>query len=275
MHNNVICLKVNELYCAKKLKPIKTSLPHLCFFEFTQELLTQIEKTKETLFDQDLHEISIRTNVANWFFKLTNRYHHDITTFMHITQRSISFSGKMKPYSEVHFRTPYVDINQLKYNKTPIKPIQINQLTTPLAQGLITKIQHLNRQYSEIEDVFYGIEPLVNEIRELDKKSALALHLNPNSQIDLLNQQSNELLVKMKSLESEVLSLSRLVLYKVFGIIEGDWISFLPDVDSATIQLQYDSCEVYSNTLTIRGIIITQAGKLGKREQSISIELTD
>ena len=267
MHNNVICLKVNELYCAKKLKPIKTSLPHLCFFEFTQELLTQIEKTKETLFDQDLHEISIRTNVANWFFKLTNRYHHDITTFMHITQRSISFSGKMKPYSEVHFRTPYVDINQLKYNKTPIKPIQINQLTTPLAQGLITKIQHLN--------VFYGIEPLVNEIRELDKKSALALHLNPNSQIDLLNQQSNELLVKMKSLESEVLSLSRLVLYKVFGIIEGDWISFLPDVDSATIQLQYDSCEVYSNTLTIRGIIITQAGKLGKREQSISIELTD
>jgi hypothetical protein len=272
-NNNIICLRVNELYENKSLQKIKTALPSLCFFEFTQELLMQIDKTKEMLFEQGLHEISFQTYAASWFFKLTNRYHQNITTYIHISETEIFFSGKMRPFNDVHFCTPKVSINQLKYNKIPIKPIQLNQLTIPLALGLIKKIKQLNSQYSDVEDLFYRIEPLVNEIRALDEKSALDLHLNSDSQIGLLSRQSNELAEKMQSLEAEMLSLSRIVLHKVFGVSKGDWISCSQLDDSTLTQLQYEHCDIYENTLTISGTAITKSGLLGKREQSISIEL--
>jgi len=273
--NNILCLSVNELYQDRKFHKLNTTLPSLCFFEFTQQLQEQIEQYKALLSEKHLHEISFETNAANWFYKLPNRYSNEITTYIHINEKEIFFSGKMRPFYEAHFRTSKVRINQLKYNQTPIKPIHLNQLTSPLALGLITKIKHLNRQHSEVEGVFYGIEPLVNEIRSLDSKSAFHLHINCDSQIDLLNRQSNELLEKMRALESETLSLSRIVLNKVFGISKGDWISFSSGDDSSIIQLQYEYCDIYENTLNIRGKGITQAGKLGKREQSISIELMD
>ena len=271
--NNVICLKVNELYSDKRIHQLKTTLPYLCFFEFTQKLQTIIDETKEILLEQGLHEISVQTHAVNWFFKLTDRYHQDITTFMHINERTIYFTGKMRPFHEVHFCTPKISINQLKYNEIPIKPIKLNQLNTPLALGLIKKIKQLSSQHVEAEDLFYGIEPLVNEIRALDAKSALDLHLNSNSQIDLLNRQSSELAEKMQSMEAEMLSLSRAVLHKVFGISKGDWISCAQLDDSTLTQLQYEHCDIYENTLNISGTAITKAGLLGKREQTISIKL--
>jgi hypothetical protein len=271
--NNIICLGVNELYFDKQLHQYKTTLPNLCFFEFTKEMHTMINETKELLLGKGFHEMSFQTNTVNWFFKLTSRYHQNITTFIHISESSIHFTGRMRPFAGIHFSTPKISINQLEFNQIPIKPIQTSLLKAPLAIGLITKIEHLNRQYKETEDLYYGIEPLISEMRKLDEKSAMNLHLHCDSQLDLINRQGNELLSKMKNLEYEMLALSRVVLHKVFGISKGDWISYLPTNLTSILQLQYEHCDIYGCSLRIQGPGITKKGELGKREQVIVIEL--
>lgn len=271
--NNIICLEVKELYTDKQLHQYKTTLPNFCFFEFTLELKTTIDEAKELLLEKGFHEISFQFSAVNWFYKLTNRYHHDITTFIHINEKSIHFSGKMRSFENAHFRTPEISINQLEFNQIPIKPIKISQLKGPLAIGLITKIDNLNKQYKETEDLYYAIEPLINELQQLDEQTAMDLHLHCDSQLDLIKRQSNELLSNMETLEKEMHTLSRAVLHKVFGVSKGDWISYLPAKSTSLIQLQYDHCDIYECNLTMRGPSITKKGELGKREQVISIEL--
>ncbi|TWX68528.1 hypothetical protein ESZ36_08520 [Colwellia demingiae] len=271
--NNIICLEVNELYTDKQFHQYKTTLPSFCFFELTQELQATIDEAKELLLEKGFHELSFQLNSINWFFKLTNRYHHDIKSFIHIGEKSIHFSGQMRPFDDVHFCTPKISINQAKFNQIPIKPIQISQLKEPLAKGLITRIEQLTRQYNEAEDLYYGIEPLLSELQKLDDKSAMDLHLHLDSQLDLLHRQGNELLKKMKNLEEEMLSLSRAILHKVFGISKGDWISYLAVNSTSLVQLQYEHCDIHERILTIRGVGIKKKGELGKREQMISIEL--
>jgi hypothetical protein len=271
--NNIICLEVNELYTDKQLHQYKTTLPSFCFFEFTQELQTTISDAKELLIEKGFHELSFQFSAINWFYKLTNRYNHDITTFIHINEKSIHFSGKMRLFENAHFRTPEISLSQLEYNQIPIKPIQMSQLKAPLAIGLITKIENINKQYKESEDLYYGIEPIINELQQLDEQSAMDLHLHCESQLDLIKRQGSELLSKMQTLEKEMLSLSRLILHKVFGISKGDWVSYLPAKSPSLIQLQSEHCDIYDNTLNMSGTGITKAGLLGKREQSISIEL--
>lgn len=271
--NNIICLEVKELYIDKQLHQYKTTLPNFCFFEFTRDLEAIIDDAKELLLEKGLHELSFQLNSINWFFKLTNRYHHGIKSFIHISEKSIYFSGQMRPFDDVHFCTPKIPINQIKFIQIPIKPIQLSQLKEPLAKGLLTKIEQLARQYSEAEDLYYGIEPLINELQQLDDKSAMNLHLHSDSQLDLLHRQGSVLLTKMHTLEEEMLSLSRAVLHKIFGISKGDWVSFLKTKSNSLVQLQYEHCDIYDSSLTIRGPGITKKGELGKREQMISIEL--
>jgi hypothetical protein len=271
--NNIICLEVNELYTDKQLHQYKTTLPCFCFFEFTEELQTTIGEAKELLLEKGFHELSFQLSSVNWFFKLTNRYHHDITTFIHINEKAIHFSGKMRPFDDVHFCTPEISINQLEFNQIPIKPIQMSQLKKPLAIGLITKIENLNKQYKETKDLYYGLEPLINELQQLDEKSAMDIHLHCDSQLDLIKRQGNELLSKMQTLEKKMLTLSRVVLHKVFGVSKGDWISYLPRNSTSLIQLQYEHCDIYECNLTMRGPGVTKKGELGKREQVITIEL--
>jgi hypothetical protein len=271
--NNIICLEVNELYADKQHHQYKTTLPSFCFFEFTQELQTTIGEAKEFLLEKGFHELSFQLSTVNWFYQLTNRYHHDITTFIHINEKAIHFSGKMRPFDTAHFRTPEISINKLEFNQIPIKLIHMSQLKAPLATGLITKIEQVNRRYKETEDLYYGIEPLINELQQLDAHSAMDLHLHCDSQLDLIKRQGSELLSKMQSLEKEMLTLSRIVLNKVFGVSKGDWISYLPAKSTSLIQLQYEHCDIYECNLTIRGLGVTKKGELGKREQVISIEL--
>ncbi len=270
--NNKICLGVNELYQDKQLQYLPTTLPTLCFFEFTQALQDIIDDAIKLLFEKNLHEVTIQVFTVNWYFNLTNRYHHNIQSLMHVNAMNISFSGSLRPYKQSHFSTAKISINQLKFNQIPISSINLEQLTIPLAKGLINKIQQLSRQYSEQEDLYYGIEPIVNELRALDEKVAFALHIDSESQLSLLNKKGNQIYAKMETLEIEMNYLSEQLLYQVFGLTKGDWLSYKPQNNATLTQLQFEHCRVYDNTLNIIGPGITKAGILGKREQYINIE---
>jgi len=106
----------------------------------------------------------------------------------------------------------------------------------------------------------------------LDEKTAFDIHLDRGSQLDLLNRQENQIYTTMTALETEMNYLSEQLLYQVFGLSKGDWLSYVPQNDAALTQLQFEHCRVYDNTLNIIGPGITKAGLLGKREQYINIE---
>jgi len=270
--NNVICLGVNELYQDKQAQYPPTTLPTLCFFEFTQTLQDSIDNTRKLLFEQSLHEVTIQTSNVNWYFNLTDRYHHSIRSLMHIDAMSISFSGMLRPYKQRHFTTAKISINQLKFNQIPLNPINLEQLTTPLAVGLINKIRQLSRQYSEQEELYISIEPIVEHLRELDEKVAFDIHLDSDLQLELLNKKSNELYAKMEAIETEINYLSEQLLYQIFGLKKGDWLSYISVNRETSTQLQFEQCRVYGTNLNIIGPGITKKGLLGKKEQYIAIE---
>jgi len=270
--NNIICLGVNELYQDKQVQYPPTTLPTLCFFEFTQTLQDTIDNAIRLLFEQSLHEVTIQASNVNWYFNLTDRYHHNIRSLMHVDAMNISFSGSLRPYKQSHFSTAKISINQLKFNQIPINSINLHQLTSPLAKGLINKIKHLSRQYSEQEDLYYAIEPIVSHLRELDETTAFVIHLDSDLQLGLFNKKGNELYAKMETIETEMNYLSEQLLYQIFGLTKGDWLSYIPANSETSTQLQFEQCRVYGTTLNIIGPCITKAGLLGKKEQYIYIE---
>lgn len=270
--NNVICLGVNELYQNNQIQYPPVTQPTLCFFEFTQALQNVVDNARELLFEKSLHEVTIHTPNVNWYFNLTERYHHNIQSFIHIDAMNISFSGMLRPYKQPHFTTAKISINQLKFNKIPINPIDLAQLGTPLAKGLINKIKQLSSQYSEQEDLYYGIEPFISHLRELDEKTAFDIHLDSELQLDKLNKKGNELYATMETIDAEMNYLSEHLLYQIFGLKKGDWLSYVSADSEILTQLQFEQCHVYGTTLNIIGTGITKAGVIGKREQYIHIE---
>jgi hypothetical protein len=271
--NNMICLGVKELYQDNKVQYPPPTLPTLCFFEFTQSLQDTIDRAIKLLHKHNLHEVIIQISELNWYFKLTNRYHHNIQTLMHVDAMSIRFSGILRPYKEAHFTTAKIKINKLKFNQPPIKAINLKQLTIPLAKGLINRIQLLSNQLSKQEDLYYGIEPIAEKLRSFDEVITSNLHLDTELQLDYLSRKSNEIYAQMEKIETEMNSLSSQLLYQIFGLKKGDWFSYIEQNDNKLVQLQFEQCRVYDNTLNIIGPGITKAGLLGKREQYINIEL--
>jgi hypothetical protein len=142
-----------------------------------------------------------------------------------------------------------------------------------LAKGLINRIQLLSNQLSKQEDLYYGIEPIAEKLRSFDELVASNLHLDTELQLDYLSKQSNEIYAQMEKIETEMNSLSSQLLYQIFGLKKGDWFSYIEPNDNKLVQLQFEQCRVYDNTLNIIGPGITKAGLLGKREQYINIEL--
>lgn len=82
--NGLVCLGVNELYHERNMQYSHHVLPILCLFEFTDEMHTFIREKQALLVEHDIAEIVVRTTLAKWYFQLTNRYHLDALTYLHI-----------------------------------------------------------------------------------------------------------------------------------------------------------------------------------------------
>lgn len=120
--------------------------------------------------------------------------------------------------------------------------------------------------------MYYGIEPILSKLRELDQKTAFDIHLDSELQLELLNKKGNQIYAKMEALETEMNYLSEQLLRQIFGLKKGDWLSHKSQNNGTLTQLQFEQCRIYDNTLNIIGPGITKAGNLGKREQYINIE---
>jgi hypothetical protein len=271
--SSIICLGVNELYQAAHMQQQKQTLPTLCLFELTDEQQSIINGKQTLLADNDLSEVVVKTTLVKWYFQLTNRYHHEVTTFLHIKANSIAFSGFLKPFKSAHFSTPHIQLAELKQLKTPIKAIRLDQLSIPFALSLIKQIKDLNMEIEELSDLYWGLDTVSSSIRALDESVINKLTVDCDKAIYQISAESNALNAKQESLELKVENLLLRLMKHVFDISKGDWISYVCPTTAKLTRLSFESCYFYGNTITIMGTGVTQAGLLGKREQSIRIEL--
>lgn len=271
--NGLVCLSVNELYHERNMQHSHHVLPTLCLFELTDEMKSLIIKKQALLVEHDIAEIVVRTTLAKWYFQLTNRYHHEALTYLHIRADSISFSGKIKPYKTPHFSTPTILINSIRKLGNKTKSLTLDKLTIPLALGLIKEIQTLSTEYYDLSDLYWELDEVSSNIRKLDEKVVNKLSIECDDVLSKVSNESNRLSSRQEVLEIKIEnSLMRLVKH-IFGITKGDWISHVSPITSEMTQLRFEHCSFYEGTLTISGLGLTKAGVLGKREQSIRIEL--
>jgi hypothetical protein len=271
--NGLVCLSVNELYHDRHMQHSQHVLPTLCFFELTTEMQSLIHEKQALLVEHDIAEIVVRTTLAKWYFQLTNRYHHEALTYLHIRADSISFSGKIKPYKVSHFSTPTILIKSIRELGNKIKPLPLDCLTIPLALGLIREIQILSTEYYDLSDLYWALDDVSLNIRKLDEKLVNKLSFGCDDVLSQVRNESNNLSSRQEVLEIQIENLLMRLVKIIFGINKGDWISYVAPVTAEMTQLRFEHCSFYQGTLIINGLGLTKAGVLGKSEQSIRIEL--
>jgi hypothetical protein len=271
--NGLVCLGVNELYHERHMQHSHYVLPTLCFFELTTEMQSLIHEKQALLVEHDIAEIVVRTTLAKWYFQLTNRYHYEALTYLHIQTDSISFSGKIKPYLVPHFSTPTVLISSIKTLDNKIKPLPLDKLTIPLALGLIKEIQILSAENYDVSDLYWELDEVSLNIRKLDEKVVNKLSFNCDEALSKISTESNSLNSRQEVLQIQIENLLMRLVKNIFGIKKGDWISYVSPETAEMAKLRFDNCSFYEGVLTIYGLGLTKAGVLGKREKSIRIEL--
>ena len=269
----LVCLGVNELYHERNMQHSRHVLPTLCLFEFTDEMQTVLSEKQALLIEHDIAEVVVRTTLAKWYFKLTNRYPHEASTYLHIRADSIYFSGKLKPHKFPHFSTPAIQINSINKLGNTTKQLSLDKLTIPLALGLVKEIQTLSTEYYDLSDLYWELDEVASNIRKLDEKVVNKLSFECDDALSKVSSESNNLSSKQEALEIQIENCLMRLAKHIFGITKGDWISYVSPITSETTQLRFESCSFYEGTLTINGLGLTKAGVLGKREQSIRIEL--
>lgn len=273
LSNGLVCFGVNELYQEDHMQRLRKTLPTLCFFELTEELQSIIDDKHTLMAEHDLSEAVVRTTLVKWYFQLTNRYHHEVTTFLHIRVDSIAFSGFQRPFKQAHFSTPHVLLKDLKKSETTIKSIRLKQLSMPFALGLVKQIKELSKKSDDCSDLYWGLDAVSSSIRDLDESVTNKLTVDCDKAIYQISAESNALNAEQEALELEVDNLLHRLLKHVFDISRGDWISYVCPTTSKLIQLSFETCYFHGNTITLGGTGVTKTGLLGKREQSIRIEL--
>jgi len=216
--------------------------------------------------------VVVKTTEVNWFYGLTNRYHHSMTSYLHVTSTKIAFSGLLPPNKEPHFITPYVDINDIALPERNIKSILLDKKRVPLVLSLIRELESKQQAFENTSDLYWQLENIVSQIRDLDDKCTNVLTAVNDELLSNLNEESNTLSVQTERLELEIEQIVLKVIKRIFGVVYGDLITHI-DTKNRTTSLRFEHAYYYDTEITFSGTGITKQGKVGKRHQSFSIKI--
>ena len=189
----------------------------------------------DVLNQHQLTEVSKKITGITWFFELNNRYHIDIPTYIHVTESRVYFTGYLPPYKQKYFRTSEVPLDVILDSGREFKPINLANLQLPFAKAIASELEVQQTKFEKINDRYYTLD---------------------------------------EAIELTMEELSKKLLYRIFGLTIGDWIC----TDSSwhegrKVHLRIERVDYYSNEIILSGPIITQKGEVGKREESIRINL--
>lgn len=143
MSHQVICLAVQLFNKEQRNEHYRLTLPTYCLVEFSERLINEVRKLLE---ENDLYEVIVKTAEVNWFYGLTNRYHHSMTSYLHVTSKKIAFSGLLPPNKEPHFITAYISIDDIALPERTIKSVILDKKRVPLVLSLIRELEAKQRE---------------------------------------------------------------------------------------------------------------------------------
>lgn len=272
MSHQVICLAVKLLNKEQRNEHYRLTLPTYCLVEFAETLINEVRKARKLLEENNLYEVVVKTTEVNWFYQLTNRYHHSMTSYIHVTSTEIAFSGLLPPNKKSHFITPYVDIDDIALPKRNIKSVILDKKRVPLVLSLVRALEAKQEAFEKTSDLYWQLESIVSPIRDLDNNCTNVLTIGNDELLSNLNEESNTLSVQTERLELEIEQIVLKVINRVFGVAYGDLITHI-DTKNRTISLRFEHAYYYDKEITFSGTGVTKQGKLGKRHQSFIMKI--
>ena len=272
MSHQVICLAVQLLNKEKRNEHYRLTLPTYCLVEFAEVLMNEVRRARKLLEENNLYEVVVKSTEVNWFYELTNRYHHSMTSYLHVTSTKIAFSGLLPPNKEPHFITAYVDINDIALPERNIINVILDKKCVPLVLSLIRELEAKQQAFEKTSDLYWQLENIVSPIRDLDDKFTNVLTTGRDELLSKLNEESNTLSVQTERLELEIEQIVLRVIKRIFGVVYGDLITHI-DTKNRTTSLRFEHAYYYDTEITFSGTGITKQGKVGKRHQSFSIKI--
>jgi hypothetical protein len=272
MSHQVICLAVQLLNKEQRNEHYRLTLPTYCLVEFAEVLINEVNKARKLLEENNLYEVIVKTAEVNWFYGLTNRYHHSMTSYLHVTSTKIAFSGQLPPNKEPHFITAYINIDDIALPERTIKSVILDKKRVPLVLSLIRELEAKQEAFENTSDLYWKLENIVSPIRDLDDKCTNVLTTGCDELLSNLNEESNTLSVQIERLELEIEQIVLRVIKRIFGVVYGDLITHI-DTKNRTASLRFEHAYYYDKEITFSGTGITKQGKIGKRHQSFSIKI--
>jgi hypothetical protein len=273
--SKLYCLSIKPIFVENKVIQAQLHpMPLYCLSDFNASLVKCINSLIEVLNGHQLTEVSKKITGITWFFEFTNRYHIDIPTYIHVTESTVYFTGYLPPYKQKYFRTSEVPLDEILDNVREFKPINLANLRLPFAKAIASELEVQQTKFEKVNDRYYALDEVRNALANLDEDTVEQLNSSSSECLTELAQEMSHLNNQNVVIELTMEELSKKLLYRTFGLTIGDWIC----TDSSwhegrKVQLKIDRVDYYSSTLTLSGLIITQKGEIGKRTESIRIDL--
>lgn len=164
----VYCLKVKPLfvethygmYYAGRVQPL------FCHCAFHDELVSLILSLRERLVEEGFHQITQCLPEARWFYELSQRYHHEVKSFINVTEKSVFLTGFLPPCDEPHFQTSKIPIAELLLNPSQFKHVDPVVDVNPSVKSLIAEIEAKDAELNRRLEQSYAIDRLSEAVSE-------------------------------------------------------------------------------------------------------------
>jgi hypothetical protein len=233
--------------------------------------VSQVLSLRERLIEEGFHQITQCLPEARWFYELSQRYHHEVKSFINVTEKSVFLTGFLPPFDEPHFQTTKIPIAELLLNPGQFKHADPVVHVSPLVKSLIAEIEAKDAELDRRLEQSYALDRLGEAMSELDEVTAV-INVDLNTHQDLLRKEVDSFTQAVEQLEQEIEALNIRLLYQCLKVQIGDWVS--SDVARGKkLQLVVESASYADGWLSIRGTNITQKGEVGKRVESFTVEV--
>ncbi|MCW8107152.1 hypothetical protein OPS25_01370 [Alteromonas ponticola] len=277
MKKKLLCLNVELLNAynnAKPTYPFMLPSPKLCSAFVTVDLIDTINKALSLIDENDLNEVSFRSDDVNWFSSLSERIYQEIRSNLHVTKDCIYFSGAFAPDKTPVFVSTRLPLSSITPDeKRAAKQLNLAFLATDTAKALISEIENLDREMQLAWERLDSLEGLTSAIDGVKAAS----FTTPSAKTDEL---ALEVSIEIKQLEKEAESLEQLIERKcellcsrVLSISVGDRIITQTKLNNKNQEIQLESVRYYNGTLYLTGPKVLKNGSLGKRSESAYVTL--
>jgi hypothetical protein len=239
----------------------------------TESLRSKIEQHRNLLVEQQLVSVACIDSDVSWFKSVEQTSRLQAQGVMHVSVNEIWFSGRVEPHSEDYFETQAIKLDDIFGDAKSVKTINFHQFKSPLAIPLIREITKKAAESEALFDRYDALEDLLDSLNKLTKIETDCLNTNLDNMCHELAQQIDILKSDTDDAEKDIDFLCLKLLNVVFGITVGDRIDYLSPNTDSPISLIIRRVSFHGDYLIINGPKILKTGAVGKRDESICIEI--